>query len=111
MCISLRVSTKAGTSVDARHAVAGEERVVETVRPGQRRGMAHRHLGAEPRAAGLQDDEGHALAQRQDRRLREQRRVLDAFDVQADGGDARVGEQRLDIVAVVADRLVATAMT
>ena len=71
-------------------AVLPEERVDDAVLVGQRAGVRPRRRLAANRATGLDRDDRHVTLARDGRRLREHRRVADAFDVeqqQAHGRD------------------------
>ena len=84
-----------GGLAHTRHAAARKQRVVQGVGSGQRAGVAHGGLRAQRRRAGLQCDQRHALRQGLQGHGAERGHVIQAFNVQADGADARVCEQRL----------------
>jgi len=79
----------------ADHAQPREQAVVQRIGAGQRTGVTQRQLGTDLRHAGFQRNNRNALLQRLVRRTGKPRHILQAFQVQADGSDARLIEQHI----------------
>ncbi|MNP07103.1 hypothetical protein D3C76_991150 [compost metagenome] len=86
---------KTHRTADANHPEAVEQCVVQRIGTRQRTGVTQRQFGANLRHAGFQRDDRDALLQRLVRGAGESRDVLQAFQMQADGGDARLVEQHV----------------
>ncbi len=104
---SLEGFDEADRAADTDHPEAVEQRVVQRVGTGQRAGMAERKLSADLRYAGLQGDHRDAFLQRLEGGAGEAGDVLQAFQVQANGGDARLVEQHVHQLGHAQLRLVA----
>ncbi|MNZ62888.1 hypothetical protein D3C78_810220 [compost metagenome] len=86
---------KAHRAADADHPQALEQAVVQRIGAGQRAGVAQRQFRTDLRHPGFQGDDRDALLQRLVRRAGKTRHILQAFQVQADGSDPRLIEQRV----------------
>ncbi|MNM84340.1 hypothetical protein D3C81_964280 [compost metagenome] len=98
---------EAHRATDADHAQALEQAVVQGIGAGQRAGVAERQFGADLRHAGLQRNDRRALLQCLAGGTGEARHVLQAFQVQADGGYPWVVEQHVHQLGHAQLRLVA----
>jgi hypothetical protein len=96
-----------GKCLHARNAQAAEERVVMRVITHEGARMAERGFGPELRSPHLQRHQRHTRRVCRDGYRGEPLDVLDALDVDADGLDSGVRDQRLDIVGDREHRLVA----
>ncbi len=76
-----------GQRAHARDTGPAQERIGDEIRPGHAGGVAECQGGPRLGGTGLDRDDGNAAMRGQRHRLGEGARVVDALDMQADGGD------------------------
>ncbi len=98
---------KLGERLHARDVQPLEHGVVERVDAYERAGVTERRAGAEVGVTHLERYQWNAAVMGGDGGLRETLHVVDALDMNTDGLDARIFDQRFDVIGDAERRLIA----